>query len=326
MKGQETMMTALKRLACAVAAVLAGIHLAQAQAPVSKIIVPFAPGGGQDVLARVIAPELGALLGETFIIENRAGAGGAVGATSVARSKPDGTTLLMAASSHTISAALDRKTPFDPVKDFTAVAHVGNGAYILLVNARLPAKSVAELIAYAKAKPGRLNYASAGVGSATHLTMAYFANRAAIDIVHVPFKSTAEALNSLMGGDTDLLIVPTLGSQAFMDTPALRLLAVVSKSRIALLPDVPTVSENGLPGFEFTSWFGLLGPANMPADVTLKINSAVAKVIAMPHVAANIAQQGIEPLPLSSPAFNELLTNHYAAMQKIIGDAGLGGE
>ena len=151
-------MTVLKRFAFAFAAVLAGLHLAQAQTPVTRIIVPFAPGGGQDVLARVIAPELATLLGETIIIENRAGAGGAVGATAVARSKPDGTTLLMAASSHTISAALDRKTPFDPVKDFTAVAHVGNGAYILLVNARLPAKSVAELIAYAKANPGRLNY------------------------------------------------------------------------------------------------------------------------------------------------------------------------
>ena len=164
------------------------------------------------------------------------------------------------------------------------------------------------------------------MGSATHLTMAYFANRAAIDIVHVPFKSTAEALNSLMAGDTDMLIVPTLGSQSFMDTPALRLLAVVSKTRIPLLPDVPTVSENGLPGFEFTSWFGLLGPANMPADVTLKINNAVAKVIAMPHVAANIAQQGIEPLPLSTAGFGDLLTNHYAAMKKIIADAGLGAE
>ena len=152
-----------KKLAFVCAALLAGLQLAQAQSSVSKIIVPFAPGGGQDVLARVIAPELATLLGETFIIENRAGAGGAVGATAVARSKPDGTTLLMAASSHTISAALDRKTPFDPVKDFTAVAHVGNGAYILLVNARLPVKSVAELIAYAKEKPGRLNYSSAGI-------------------------------------------------------------------------------------------------------------------------------------------------------------------
>ena len=320
------MRNSIKGLICALAALVAGAQFAQAQSAISKIVVPFAPGGGQDVLARVIAPELGTLLGETFIIDNRAGAGGALGASVVARSKPDGTTLLMAASSHTISAALDRKTPFDPVKDFTAVAHIGTGAYILLVNAELPVKSVTDLIAYAKANPRRLNYASAGVGSATHLAMAYFASSAGIDIVHVPFKSTAEAANSLIGGDTKLLIVPTLGSQAFVANPALRLLAVVSKNRIPTFPDTPTVSESGLPGFEFTSWFGLLGPANLPADVTLKINSAVAKVVAMPHVAANIAQQGIEPQTQSPAQFNELLTNNYAAMKTIVNTVGLGGE
>ena len=325
-KGQEKMTGFIKRLGLTIVALAAGLQLAQAQTSVSRIVVPFAAGGGQDVLARVIAPELGALLGDSFIIENRAGAGGAVGATAVARAKPDGATLLMAASSHTIGAALDRKTPFDPVKDFTAVAHIGTGAYIVLINARLPVKSVADLIAYAKANPGRLNYSSAGVGSATHLAMAYFANRAAIDIVHVPFKSTAEALNSLIGGDTEVLIVPTLGSQAFVANPALRLLAVVSKTRIPSLPEVPTVNESGLPGFEFTSWFGLLGPANMPADVTQKINAAVAKVIAMPQVAANIAQQGIEPQPLSPAAFTDLLTDKYAAMKKIVNAAGLASE
>jgi tripartite-type tricarboxylate transporter receptor subunit TctC len=320
------MMKFIGRIACVISALAAGVALAQAQTPVSRIVVPFAAGGGQDVLARVIAPELGALLGETFIIENRAGAGGAVGATAVARAKPDGTTLLMAASSHTISPALDRKTPIDPVKDFTAVAHIGTGAYIVLVNGRLPVKSVAELINYAKANPGRLNYSSAGVGSATHLAMAYFAHQAAINIVHVPFKSTAEALNSVMAGDTELLIVPTLGSQAFVGNPALRLLAVVSKNRIPTLPDVPTVSENGLPGFEFTSWFGLLGPANMPADVTMKINNAIAKVIAMPQVAANIAQQGIEPMPMSSAAFTQLLADNFASMKTIVTTAGLTSE
>ncbi len=302
---------------------IAAMPAARAQSTIAKIVVPFAAGGGQDVLARVIAPELGAQLGATFVIENRAGAGGALGASDVARSKPDGNTLLMAASSHTISAALDRKTPFDPVADFTAVAHVGTGAYIFLFNANLPVKSVADFIAYAKSKAGKLNYASAGVGSATHLAMAYFATRAQINLVHVPFKSTAEALNSLIGGDTEALIVPTLGSQAFVANPAIRLLAVVSKDRIPTFPDTPTVNESGLAGFEFTSWFGLLGPANMPPDVTQKLNDAVARAIANPAVAANIAQQGIEPRPMSPAAFTQLLTDNYASMKKIVAAAGI---
>jgi tripartite-type tricarboxylate transporter receptor subunit TctC len=316
----------MKGLLLAVTAFTLGTGGAHAQSGTSRIIVPFAAGGGQDVLARVIAPELGAQLGETFIIDNRAGAGGALGASAVARSKPDGATLLMAASSHTISAALDRKAQFDPVKDFTAVAHIGTGAYIMLVNAKLPAKSVADLITYAKGKPRQLNYASAGVGSATHLAMAYFATRAGVDVTHVPFKSTAEALNSIIGGDTQMLIVPTLGSQAFVDNPAIRLLAVVSKDRIPTFPDVPTVGESGLPGFTFTSWFGLLGPAGMPPEVTKKINSAAANVIAIPSIAAAIAQQGIEPRAMTPSAFNELLEGNFASMKQIVAAAGIAAE
>ncbi len=320
------MKTWMAALAGALLMFTAPMPTARAQSTIAKIVVPFAAGGGQDVLARVIAPELGAQLGATFVVENRAGAGGALGASDVARSKPDGSTLLMAASSHTISAALDRKAPFDPVNDFTAVAHVGTGAYIFLVNAKIPARSVAEFIAYAKTRSGKLNYASAGVGSATHLAMAYFATRAQINVVHVPFKSTAEALNSLIGGDTEALIVPTLGSQAFVANPAIRLLAVVSKQRIPTFPDVPTVDESGLPGFEFTSWFGLLGPAKMPADVTQRLNDAVARTIAIPRVAESIAQQGIEPRPMSSAAFTELLTDNYASMKRIVGAAGIAGD
>lgn len=296
---------------------------ASAQTGVTKIVVPFAPGGGQDVLARLIAPDLSERLHQTFIIENRAGAGGAVGSEFVGRAKPDGTTLLMAASSHTIVAALDPNTPFDPVKDFSAVAYVGTGAYILLVNARLPVKTAADLVAYAKANPGKLNYASAGVGSATHLAMAYFASRANINAVHVPYKSSAEALNSLIGGDTQAIIVPTLGSQAFVANPALRLLAVVSKSRLSLFPDTPTVSESGLPDYEFSSWFGLLGPAGIPGDVVQKLNDATNATIAKPDIANAIAQQGIQPQPMSPDGFRTLLQKHYETVKDILVSAGI---
>jgi len=314
------------RMAFCLAGVLASAQIATAQTNVHKIIVPFAPGGGQDVLARVIAPELGRILGVNYIIENRAGAGGAVGGGVVARSAPDGTTLLMAASSHTIGPALDRKAPFDPIKDFTAVAHVGTGAYVFLANARVPAKSVAELIAHAKANAGKLNYSSAGAGSATHLAMAYFTSQAGIDVVHVPYKSTAEALNSVAAGDTQLLIVPTLGSQGYLANPALRVLAVVSRSRIASLPGIPTVDESGLKGFEFTSWFGLLGPANMPAETRDRINAALNQVIAMPAVAAKIDQQGVEPRPLAPGEFAKLLQDNFDTIKGIVKSAGVSAE
>jgi tripartite-type tricarboxylate transporter receptor subunit TctC len=317
------MKRSVTRLFAGLVALCATLQIAAAQSNLYKIVVPFAPGGGQDVLARVISPELGNLLGGTVIIENRAGAGSAVGATFVARSTPDGTTLLMAASSHVISALLNKKSPIDPIKDFTPVARVGTGGYMLLVNAAVPAKSAGELIAYARKNPGKLNYASAGVGSATHLASAYFASRADLNLVHVPYKSTAEALNSTMRGDTQILIVPTLGSQGFIANPDLRVLAVVSKRRIASLPDIPTVDESGLPGFEFSSWFGLLGPANMSAEVTEKINGIMAKIIAMPEVAKMIDLQGVEPRAMSSKAFGELLVDNYDTTKKILDSTGI---
>jgi len=317
---------ALVRLVAVCVAVCATLQIAAAQTNLYKIVVPFAPGGGQDVLARVIAPELGNLLGATVIIENRAGAGSAVGATYVARSTPDGTTLLMAASSHVISALLNKKSPIDPIKDFTPVAHVGTGGYILIVNARVPAKNAGELIAYGKNNPGKLNYASAGVGSATHLASAYFASRAGLNLVHVPYKSTAEALNSTMRGDTQILIVPTLGSQGFISNPDLRVLGVVSKHRVSSLPDIPTVDESGLPGFEFSSWFGLLGPANMPPDITEKLNGIMAKIIAMPEVAKMIDLQGVEPRSMSSKAFADLLQGNYDTTRKILESTGIAAE
>ena len=316
------------RAAVALAACLAGAQLAAAQTngATAHIVVPFAPGGGQDVLARVVAPDLAAALGETIVVDNRGGAGGAVGTAFVARSKPDGTTLLMAAASHLINSALDPKLPYDPIGAFTAVAHVGSGAMLVLVNAALPVKNVAELIAYAKANPHRLNYASAGVGSATHLAMAYFASTAGIDIVHVPYKSTAEALTHLLSGEAQALIVPTLGSQAYVGNAGVRILAITDHNRLASLKDIPTVRESGLPAYEFISWFGLLGPARMPPDVVAKINDGLGKAMANPAVAAAIEQQGIAPKPLSPAEFARVLDDDFALIKSIVRGAGITAE
>ncbi|MBX9758498.1 MAG: tripartite tricarboxylate transporter substrate binding protein [Beijerinckiaceae bacterium] len=311
-------------IAAIVLSLAMGATSALAQGGIYRIIVPFAPGGGQDVLARVIAPELSRLLGNTYIVENRAGAGGAVGGLAVARSAPDGSTLLMAASGLSIAAAVNANIQYDPVKDFTHVAHVGSGAYLLLSSAKVPAKTTAELIAYAKANPGKLNYASAGAGSATHLGAAFFTSRAGMDVVHVPFKSSGEALNSVLTNETQFIIVPTLGSQAYVENPDIRVLAAVSKTRLPALPNVPTISESALPGFEFLSWFGLLGPANMPADVTEKINAAVVKIIAQPDIAAKIDQQGIEPKAMTPEEFTRSVADNFEVIKKIAAISGLG--
>ena len=313
----------LSRWAWAAFALCVCVGGASAQQQINRIIVPFAPGGGQDVLARVIAPELGRLMGQTYIVENRAGAGGAVGGLAVARSAPDGATLLMAASGLSIAAATNANAGYDPIRDFTHVAHVGSGAYLLLSSARVPAKSVRELIAHAKANPGKLNYASAGAGSATHLATAYFTSRAGLEVVHVPFKSSGEALNSVLTGETQFIIVPTLGSQSYLENKDIRVLAVVSKSRLPALPDIPTVDESGLPGFEFLSWFGLLGPANMPAEVTKKINDAVIRILAQPEIAAKIDQQGIEPKPMAPEAFTKSVAENFAVIKQIVKTTGL---
>jgi tripartite-type tricarboxylate transporter receptor subunit TctC len=313
-----------RRVAVTFFALLFGLTGAAAQSSVYKIIVPFAPGGGQDVLARVIAPELSRLLGQSYIVENRAGAGGAVGGLAVARSEPDGATLLMAASGLSIAAAINANIQYDPVKDFTHIAHVGSGAYLLLSSARVPAKSVSELIAHAKAHPGKLNYSSAGAGSATHLATAFFASRADIDVVHVPFRSSGDALNSVLTGETQFIIVPTLGSQSFIENKDIRVLAAVSKTRLPILPNLPTVAESGLPDFEFLSWFGLLGPANMPADVVRKINEAMSKILAQPEVAARIDQQGIDPMPMSPEAFTKSVAENFEVIRRIAKTTGLG--
>jgi tripartite-type tricarboxylate transporter receptor subunit TctC len=317
------MRTWISRAAGAALALAAALGGASAQQQISRIIVPFAPGGGQDVLARVIAPDLGRLLGTTFVVENRAGAGGAVGGLAVARSAPDGATLLMAASGLSIAAATNANAGYDPIKDFTHVAHVGSGAYLLLSSAKVPAKNVRELIAHAKANPGKLNYASAGTGSATHLATAYFTSRGGIDAVHVPFRSSGEALNSVLTGETQFIIVPTLGSQSFVENKDINVLAVVSKTRLPALPNIPTVDESGIPDFEFLSWFGLLGPANMPADVTKKINDAVIKVLAQPEIASKIDQQGIEPKPMQPAEFTKAVAENYEVIKQIAKTAGL---
>ena len=291
--------------------------LAQAQ-PVTRIVVPFAAGGVQDIVARSFNAELGALLGRTVIVENRAGAGGTIGTGSVAKSAPDGQTLILAAASHTIAGSLYSRLPYDPLKDFTPIAHIGNVDYVLLISAAVPAKSVAEFVSYAKANPGKLNYASAGNGSATHLAMAYFSSLAGIEMVHVPYKATGEAVNEVLAGRAQAVIAANIGAIPYVNDPRMRALASTGSKRSKFLPALPTVDEAGVRGYSFDSWIGLLGPAGIPPQTVEAISAAVAKLLKDRVILERLDKQGIVPQAMSPQAFGELLRADYAKMARVV--------
>ncbi len=310
-------------LQAAALAALAQPAWAQVGANVSRIVVPFAPGGAREMPARAIQHELSRELGQNWIIESKAGAGGAIGTAAVAHAAPDGKTLLMAASSHFVTAAMGAKPFYEPVKDFVPVANIGNQSYVLIVNAALPVKTVAELIAYAKSKPGVLNYNSAGVSSSTHLAMAYFAHVAGLGMEHVPYKGTQEAVTDVSGGRGHAVIVPTAGIGVYLQDARLRVLGLTARKRSALLAQIPTLDESGLAGFFFESWFGLLAPAGTPAAVVEKLNAAVNKVIAIKEVRERLHQLGIESNYLSAEGFSKLFLADQELMGKIVKDSGI---
>ena len=296
---------------------------AQAGAAVSRIVVPFAAGGAREMPARAIQQELGRELGQSWIIEARPGAGGAIGTAAVAHAAPDGRTLLMAASSHFVTAAMGARPFYDPVKEFIPVANIGNQSYILMVNAALPVKTVAEFIRHAKSNPGALNYNSAGVGSSTHLAMAYFARSADIEMQHVPYKGTQEAVTDVTGGRGHAVIVPTAGVGLYLQEPRLRIIGLSGAKRSPLLPQIATFSESGLPGFAFESWFGLLAPAGTPAATVERINTAVNKAIAVREVHERLQQRGIESTPLNVEGFNKLFLADRELMTRIVKESGI---
>ena len=296
-------------LACPASAQLGG--------KVIRIVVPFAAGGAREVLARTFTSELGAALGATAIIDNRPGAGGAIGTASVAKAAPDGQTLIFGASSHNVTALLGAIPAYDPIKDFAGVANIGMQSYVLMASASVPAKTAAEFVAYAKANPGKLNYASAGHGSSSHLAMAYFASLAGLDMVHIPFKSTADANNDVLAARSHAVIVPNVGAIPFVRDERIRLLGVTSRKRSAFLPGVPPVAES-VPGYGFDSWFGLLAPAKTPKAVIARINAAVAKLLREPVILARLAGQGVEPRPLSPAAFERLIREDYEDMARVV--------
>ena len=284
------------------------------------IVVPFAAGGAREVLARSFYSELSQALGQPVIVENRPGAGGAIGTASVAKAAPDGTTLIFAASSHNITALLSPNAGYDPIKDFVAVANVGMQSYVLMTSTQMPAKRVSEFIAYAKANPAKLNYSSPGHGSSGHLAMAYFCKLAGIDMVHIPYKSTQDATNDVLAGRSQALIVPNVGAMAFAKDDRIRLMGVTSPRRSTFLPDVPAVAED-LKGYVVESWFGLLAPAGTPKAIVDRINAEVTKSLKLSETAEQLKNDGVAPAGGTPEQFLAQIKKEIEIWRKVAADA-----
>ncbi len=266
------------------------------------LVIPFPPGGPTDAMARTLAAEMQNRLGQPMIVENRAGAGGNIGAEYVARATPDGQTLLFGTSGPlAINSGLYRKINYDPVKSFAPVIQVGHLPNILVVNPAVPVKNVKELIAYAKANPGKLSYASSGNGASSHLAGVLFNESTGIDLQHVPYKGTGPALNDLLGGQVSMSFTDVLTALPYVKTDKLRALGVTTTERSQALPDVPTVAEQGVPGYDVSVFFGIVAPAGTPPERIAKLNKAFVEVLDTPKVKQLFASQGLEPAPSNTP-------------------------
>ena len=260
-----------------------------------RLIVPFAAGGLNDVVARLVAPYLERALGQPFIIDNRPAASGIVGTDATAKATPDGYTLLMVASSFTVIPATHQKVPYDAQRDLAPIVMVAKNALLFLVNPKVPAKSLAEFVALAKADPGKFNYASPGAATQTHLVVELFSQRAGIKLQHIPYRGGAPAMTAMVAGDTQFTAISTLLSLPQIQSAALRAIASGSLTRDPQLPDLPTVAEQGFPGFEAIQWIGLLTTAGTPTEIIERLNAEVNRALRDPDLIAKFAQQGISP-------------------------------
>ncbi|WP_137918055.1 tripartite tricarboxylate transporter substrate binding protein [Hydrogenophaga sp. 2FB] len=293
------------------------------QRPV-RLIVGFAPGGGSDFVARALAQDMGELLGQPLIVDNRPGAGGAIASRAVATADPDGYNLLLgSAANFVINPVLMSNLPYDAEKDFAPVGSVARFGYVLLARKGLPYKSVADVVAHAKQKPGELTIGSAGNGSNTHLAAAAFQRAAGIQLRHIPYKGTTPALTDLAGGTIDLLFdsVPTVLGQ--VKSGALRALATTGRTRETVLPDLPTMVEAGLPNFSASNWFAVFAPARTPPDVLARMNAAIQKALASDRLRGQFAASGNIPLPGSPQALDQLVKDERVAYAKLIKDSGI---
>ena len=288
-----------------------------------RLLSGFPAGGANDYHARVLAQKLTELFGQTVIVENRGGAGGTIAADAIAKAAPDGYNLLMGFGSLAVAPSVYAKLPFDVLKDFTAVSLACRIQNVLVVPSALPAKNVQELIALARAHPGKMNYASSGTGATPHLSAEMFKALAKVDIAHIPYKGDTPAFVDLLAGQVDMMITVVQSTLVHIESGKLRPLAVTGLKRTASLPKVPTMQEAGLTGYELTSWFGVMGPANMPRDVLDRLNGAVVKAIAQKDLQDKFVAGGSEPESSMPEQFAQLIRDDVAKFARIVKAAGI---
>ena len=286
------------------------------------LVVPFAAGGFTDVVARVIAQGMGRNMGQAVVIENRPGAGSTLGADMVSKAAPDGYRLLMVSTTHVISDALYKNLPYDPIRGFTPIAKIAEAPYVLLVNAQVPARSVAELVALAKAQPGKLDYASSGNGSSQHMMAALFASMAGVQVNHVPYRGSGQAATDLAAGTVQFGFMGTPVAIQQSQAGRTRPLAVTSARRSSQLPQVPTLDESGLAGYDASVWLGLLAPAGTPPAIVKRLQEESARVMQAPETRDVLTAAGVDPSVLGSADFASLMEADRAKWAKVVKDVG----
>ena len=312
--------------AAALAAVVVAAAPALAQSYPTKpirIVAPSTPGDAPDVIARLVADKLSVALGQQVVVDNKPGAGGVVGSESVAKSAPDGYTLIMGnAGSHGINAAVYSKLPYDIQRDFAPVSQVAIAPNVMVINPSVPANSVAEFIAYAKSQPGKLSYASGGNGSSAHMSMELFKSMAGIDVQHIPYKGSSPALTDLIGGQVAVFIGNMPPTVPHIKAGKLRALAVTTKTRSALMPELPTIADT-LPGYETVAWFGVLAPAGTPPDIVNKLSVEIGKIARSPEMREKLVAMGAEPVGGTPEEFKAVIDRDIAKWKPLAQKVGI---
>jgi tripartite-type tricarboxylate transporter receptor subunit TctC len=308
--------------ACSIAmgvSLAGGVHAQQYPARPVRLIVPYASGGGVDIMGRIIAAKAAERLGAQMIVENRGGGGTIIGTEAVAKAAPDGYTLLFANPALAAAPALNANLPYDTLKSLAPVIMVAASFNVLVAHPSLPVKSVKDLVALARSKPGQLNYASAGDGSAIYLAMAMFQNTAHIELVHIPYKGAGPALIDVVGGQVPMMFIASPPAVGFISAGKLRGLGVSSARRLAILPDIPTIAESGYPGFEVNNWYSVMAPADTPSAIIARLNAEINAILAAPEVRERIAALGAEPAGGTPEQFGRQLKVEMAAWAKVFG-------
>ncbi len=301
----------------------APLHAQNYPAKPIRFIAAFPAGGPSDIVARAVGKRMAEVLGQPVVIENRAGAGGNIGAEAVARSAPDGYTVLLGGSYLTIAPSLYAKLPFDPERDFAPIGLLVANQYVLVTHPAVPARDVRELVRLARSKPGQLSYASAGIGSPPHLAGELLKTMAGIYALHIPYKGASPALVDLIGGHIDFYFGGISGALPHVKTGKTRALAVTSSRRSSQLPNVPTVAESGLPGYDITTWFGLLAAAGTPREIVDRLNSVIVAIVNEPETKSYLIAQGVDPMTNTPEQFAEYIRSEVPKFAKIVKAAGI---